>query len=146
MAKVLRDVEISPPVFDTLEEALEYAERFQEPQLFIDEFVNAHRSKVKFSAPLKYDSRLAASGSAIISPGREAIKIGSIALIRDSELFKTIIHEEMHLRLARKARRGSPFSLNLVTEPDAFVEEEYVERIAAKCLSRYERAFGKFKH
>jgi len=146
MAKVLRDVEISPPIFNTLEEALEYAERFQRPELFIDEFVNAIRSRVKFSAQLKYDSRLAASGSAVISPGRETIKIGAAALIRDSELFKTIIHEEMHLRLARKTRRGNPFSLNLVTAPDAFAEEDYVERIATKCLRHYERAVGKFKH
>lgn len=146
MSKPLRDVEISPPIFDKLEEALEYAERFQQPQLFVDAFVKAIRGRIKFSAPLKYDSHLAASGSAVISLGREMIKIGSAALIRDSELFKTLVHEEMHLRLAWKARRGNSFSLNLVTEPDVFAEENYVEQVAMMYLRRYERAFGKFKH
>ncbi len=34
MPKQLRDVEISPPNFHTLEEALEYSQRFQDPQFF----------------------------------------------------------------------------------------------------------------
>jgi len=82
----------------------------------------------------------------VISQGREAIKVGHAGLIRDSELFKTLAHEEMHLRLMRKARRGHRNSLEVVTHPDPLIEEDYVERIAIKYLRMYERAFGKFKH
>lgn len=146
MAKVLRDVEISPPTFDTLEEALEYAERFQQPQLFVDQFVALFKWRLRFSALLKFDSLLSASGSAVISPGRETIKLGEAALIRDSELFKTLIHEEMHLRLRRKARKGNKSALEIVTNPDLLVEEDYVERTAIRYLKMYETAFGKFKH
>ncbi|MGH9799655.1 MAG: hypothetical protein ACRD82_04760 [Blastocatellia bacterium] len=146
MAKVLRDVEISPPTFETLEEALEYAERFQQPQVFVDRFVASLKGRLMFSAPLKFDSLLSASGSAVISPGREAIKIGEAALVRDSELFKTLVHEEMHLRLVQKARSGNQRSLEVVTHPDLLVEEDYVERIAIRYLKMYENVFGKFKH
>ncbi len=146
MAKGLRDVEISPPVFDTLEEALEYAQRFQRPQSFIDEFVKLLKGRIELSADPKYDPRLLATESAVISEGREAIKIGRSGLIHDSELFKTLIHEEMHLRLIRKARRDNRCALNIVTYPDVSVEEDYVERIAVRYLRMYERASGKFKH
>jgi hypothetical protein len=146
MAKVLRDVEISPPTFESLEEALEYAERFQQPQAFVDQFVASLKSKLRFSAPLKFDPWLSASGSAVISPWREAIKIGEAALVRDSELFKTLVHEEMHLRLIRKARNGSPKALEIVTNPNLLIEEDFVERIAIRYLKMYEAVFGKFKH
>ena len=146
MSGTLRDVEISPPTFDTFEESLEYAERFRQPQVFIDQFADLLRNGLKFSARLKYDQWLSAAGSAVISAGQEAIKIGQAALIRDSELFKTIVHEEMHLRLIRKAREGRYFALNLVTDPDPSVEENYVEDIAVRYLRMYQRAFGKLKH
>lgn len=144
MAK--RDGEISAPIFDTLEESLEYAQRFQHPQSFIDEFVKLLKGRIKLSAAPKYDSMLFASGSAVISQGREAIKIGWAGLKRDSELFKTLVHEEMHLRLMRKAGRDDRRALNLVTHPDVSVEEDYVEQIAVRYLRMYERAFGELKH
>jgi len=81
-----------------------------------------------------------------MSTGREAIKIGASALIRDSELFKTLIHEEMHLRLLRKARRGHHFALNLVTDPELSLEEDYVEAVGVRYLRMHERAFGRLKH
>lgn len=144
MAK--RDVEISAPAFDSLEESLEYTRRFQNPQGFIDEFVKLLKGRIKLSADPKYDSRIMASGSAIISRGQEAIKIGLAGLICDSELFKTLVHEEMHLRLIRKAERSNLRILNIVTNPDVSVEEDYVEQIAVRYLRMYEGAFGKFKH
>ncbi|MDX2041317.1 MAG: hypothetical protein SF097_08710 [Acidobacteriota bacterium] len=146
MVKVLRDVEISPPTFETFEEALGYAERFQQPQAFVTRFVASLNGRLRFSAPIKFDSFLSASGSAVISPGREAIKIGEAALVRDSELFKTLVHEEMHLRLIRKAREGSQRALNFVTDPQIATEEDYVERIAVRYLRMYESAFEKFNH
>lgn len=146
MAKVLRDVEISTPTFDTLEEALAYAERFQQPHAFVEQFVASLKGRLRFSAPLKFDAWLSASGSAVITPGREAIKIGEAALVRDSELFKTLVHEEMHLRLMRKARNGNQMALEIVTNPDLLGEEDFVERIAIRYLKMYETVFGKFRH
>jgi hypothetical protein len=74
MTNLLRDVEIAPPTFDTLEEALAYAERFRQPEVFIKEFVNSLGGRVRFSAELRFDAWLSAAGSAVISAGREAIK------------------------------------------------------------------------
>lgn len=146
MAKVLRDVEISPPTFDTLEEALAYAERFRQPQMYVEQFAASLKGRLRFSAPLRFDMWLSASGSAVISPGCEAIKIGEVALVRDSELFKTLVHEEMHLRLIRKARNGNPKALEIVTNPDLLVEEDFVEKIAIRYLRMYETVFGQFRH
>lgn len=56
MAK--RDVEISAPSFDTLEESLKYTQRFQDPQGFIDEFVKLLKGRIELTAELKYDSRI----------------------------------------------------------------------------------------
>lgn len=68
------DVEISAPTFDTFEESLEYAQRFQHPQSFIDEFVKLLEGRIELSADPRYDPNLLACGSAVISQGREAIK------------------------------------------------------------------------
>lgn len=146
MVKVLRDVEISPPTFDTLEEALAYADRFRQPQLFIEQFAASLKGRSRFSAPLNFDPWLSASGSAVISPGREVIKVGETALIRDSELFKTLVHEEMHLRLIRRARNGNQKALEIVTDPDLLAEEDFVERIAIRYLKMYEAVWGEFRH
>jgi len=146
MTKILRDVEIAPPTFNTLQEALAYADRFSQPKIFIEEFANSLGRRVRLSADLRYDAWLSAAGSAVISAGHEAIKIGRAALIRDSKLFKTVVHEEMHLRLMRKARRGNHLALNLVTDPDLSVEEDHVEAVAIRYLRMHERTFGKFRH
>lgn len=146
MKKWLRDVEISPPTFDSLAEALEYRQRFQQPQRFIDDFVRGLQGRIKWSAERRYDKWLAASGSAIIAAGAEVIKLGEKALVRDSELFKTLIHEELHLRLIRRARRGKHHALDLVTDPQAAVEEDYVEQVAVRYLKLYEHSYGRLKH
>jgi hypothetical protein len=103
-------------------------------------------SGIAFSANPVYEEGLLALGSAVITPPHEAIKIGKAGLVRDSELFKTLIHEEMHLRLMRKARNDNLNALLIVTSPDATVEEEYVERIAVRCMRLHERRYGKLKH
>jgi hypothetical protein len=140
------DIETSPPVFETLEEALEYGQRFQYPQGYIDDFAGRVMGGVSFSSWPRYDSRLAACGSAVVTGGREAIKIGRRALIRDTELFRTLAHEEIHLRLMRKARLGNRRALDLVTDPDPAVEEDYAERVAERFLKKYERMSGRFRH
>lgn len=95
---------------------------------------------------MRFDRWLAASGSAVLTDGAAAIKIGEKGLVRDSELFKTLVHEEIHLRLIRKARRGRPRALDLVTNPDALVEEDYAERVAVRYLRCYERRYTRLKH
>jgi len=55
MNKSLRDIEISPPTFDTLEEALEYAQRFHNPQNFVGEFIQLLKWRVSFSVYPRYD-------------------------------------------------------------------------------------------
>jgi hypothetical protein len=50
------------------------------------------------------------------------------------------------LRLMRKARNDNLNALLIVTSPDATVEEEYVERIAVRCMRLHERRYGKLKH
>jgi hypothetical protein len=86
----LRDVEIAPPTHNSLEESLEYGQRFQDPAGYVAEFIGKLKGRIRFSAVPKFDPFLAAMGSAVIRANEEAIKIGVNALIRDSELFKTI--------------------------------------------------------
>jgi hypothetical protein len=131
---------------DSLEESLEYGQRFQDPAAYIDNFMRHLKGRIRFSAVPKFDAFLVAMGSAVIAINQEAIKIGGNALIRDSELFKTILHEEMHLRLFRKARKGNERALEMVTDPDTFSEEDYAERVALRYWRMYERTFGKFRH
>lgn len=133
---------ITPPTFETLE----YGRRFEQPERFIEGFVQDLKGSVKLSTTPRYDRRLASFGSAVLAEGREAIKLGRGALVRDSELFKTIFHEEIHLRLMRKARQGQRRPLGLVMHPDVAEEEDYAERVAARYLRAYERRFGQFKH
>jgi RHS repeat-associated protein len=142
----LREVEISSPEFSTLDERLEYGERFSRPQEFVDDFVRDLKGNTRLSEQPTYDPRLSASGSAVISEGEQAIKVGRSGLIRDSELFKTVFHEEGHLRQIIKARRGNIRALDLVTHPDSALEEVYVESMALRYLRLYERTFGRFRH
>lgn len=139
-------LDLPVPTFETLDEALAYGQRFYDPQQFIDEFIARLKGHARLSAAPRYDALLVASGSAVIAARREAIKIGRAALLRDTELFKTIFHEELHLRLMQRARPGNMHALELVTHPDIFAAEEYVELVAARYLRQYELKFGRFKH
>ena len=142
----LRDMEIAPPTFATLAEALEYGQRFQQPQQFIETFLRGLHCHIIWSAPVRYDPWLASAGSAVLTERAAAIKIGELGLVRDSELFKTLVHEEMHLRLIGKARQGLPHALELVTNPNMLIEEDYAERVAIRYLRGYERRFTRLKH
>jgi hypothetical protein len=104
------------------------------------------KGQIRFSAVPKFDPFLVAMGSAVIKANEGAIKVGVSALIRDSELFKTIFHEETHLRLLKKARQGNQRALEIVTNPDAFIEEDYAEQVALRYWQMYEKAFGQFRH
>lgn len=140
-----RETEVEPPTFEKIEEFYEYVRRRDEPQKFLDEFI-AELKGVKPSVKLIFDAKLISAGSARVAVGKERIRIGEKALIRDSELFKTVFHEEGHLHLMRKALKGNSRALELVTNPNRFPEEEAVEKAAIRYLRLYERRFGKFKH
>lgn len=140
-----REIEIEPPIFDRIEEFYEYAVRRDEPQKFIDEFVGNLKGLKPFVKPI-FAGKLLNAGSARVEIGKERIRLGEKALIRDSELFKTIFHEEMHLRIMKKAVDGNFRALNLVTDPNRFLEEYYAEKVALRYFRFYERKFGMFKH
>ncbi len=140
-----REIEIEPPTFETIEEFYEYAERRNEPQKFIDEFV-AQLKGLKPSVKPLFDDNLLNAGSARVETGKERIRLGEKALIRDSELFKTIFHEELHLRIMQKAIDGNWRTLDLVTSPHRFLEEYYAEKVALRYFRFYEKKFGNFKH
>jgi hypothetical protein len=140
-----RETEIEPPTFEKIEEFHEYARRRDEPQKFLDEFI-AQLKGIKPSVKPIFDAKLINAGSVTVVAGKEKMRIGEKALIRDSELFKTVFHEEGHLRLRRKASKDIRRALELVTNPDRFPEEEAVEKAAIRYLRFYERRFGKFKH
>ena len=119
---------------------------FNSLRVFLDEFIAQLRGRVRFTVTPCFDTRLAASGSTTWEAGQEAIKIGASGLIRDTELFKTLVHEEMHLRLWRKAQRDQYRALEFLTVSDESLEEDYVERVAVRYLRSYEKRWGRFKH
>ncbi|VAW62462.1 hypothetical protein MNBD_GAMMA08-1541 [hydrothermal vent metagenome] len=95
-----REIEIESPSFESLNDYFEYGQRFENPQSFINEFIINQKINVNFSFKPKFDSNIVSSGKARI--GKETL-IGEKALVRDSELFKTLAHEEGHQRLKIRA-------------------------------------------
>ena len=83
-------------------------------------------------------------GGAITTPGQEAINIGEVALRRDSELFKTLVHEEYHHILARRAMEGSKRAGKILENLD--FEERFVERNAIRVYNNYIKKYGEFEH
>ena len=120
-----RDIEISPPSFSCLEDWFRYRQRYQRPQQFIDDFIIQKQIKVRFTFPPTFDANLAAFGKARIS---EFTKIGKKALVRDSELCKTLIHEEIHHRLAAREKRGDIKARRLTAS--LALEENYADEVA----------------
>jgi hypothetical protein len=146
LAAKAREVEIAKPPFGSLDEFLEHSARYENPQGFIDNFVENLKGNVHLSQRPQYNPLFTEfkPGSAIVTPGQESINIGETALHRESELFKTIFHEEGHLRLAAKAQRGNQKALSRISSLDA--EEEYVERVAVRYYERYVKKYGGFKY
>ncbi|MCX8138757.1 MAG: hypothetical protein N3E46_03640, partial [Gemmataceae bacterium] len=65
------------------------------------------------------------------------------SLVSRRELLDTIIHEETHHRLWRRAQRGSARAWNKIADID--VEETYVEEVAYRFLrlQDYLKSIGK---
>ena len=93
------------------------------------------------------------AGAATTVSGMERIRVGYDAIIRDSELFATIFHEEMHLRVMQKALRDQAKGkikatskwIDLHTGP-RILEEDYIEAVARRYLRKYEDKLEAFAH
>ena len=147
-----REVKIGKPNFTNLDEFYEHAARYAYPQGFVDDFVEDLQGVKPSRRPL-YDSTLQPAGSATVGGDNVyRIRIGEQGIHRDSELFKTIFHEEMHLRIDKRMRAGNlpDRTLSRLTDPRfesvLEAEEEYVERVAIRYYSLYRRRFGDFPY
>jgi len=117
--------EIAPPGFSCLEDWFKYRQRYQNPQQFIDDFIIQKHIRVRFTFPPTFELNLASFGKARIG---EFTKIGKKALVRDSELCKTLIHEEIHHRLAARERQGDIKARKL--RASLALEENYADEAA----------------
>jgi hypothetical protein len=148
----LREVDISLPNFASYAEWFAYRQARQNPQVYIDRFV-ANLKGVRPSVAPEYDAFLERAGvcgsatiSSTIAMRVDRIRIGT-AYLRDSELFKTIFHEEMHIRVRNYALQGRQHHLRLATDPlNDILEEEYVEDVAIRYYNMYIRRYGAFAH
>jgi hypothetical protein len=106
--------------------------RYRNPQAWIDHVVETEPalSHVELSYPPRYSGRLKSYGMATLEePGvRGSTSIGRPSLVSRRELLDTIIHEETHHRLWRRAQAGSARAWTKVADP--VVEEAYVEDVA----------------
>lgn len=110
--------------------------RYRHPQAWIDLVVDTDPAlaHVKLSYPPRYASRLKAYGRATLEePGLPGYtSIGRPSLISRRELLDTIIHEEVHHRLWRRALAGNSKAWDKIA--DLEVEEDYVEEVTRRFL------------
>ena len=110
--------------------------RYKHPQAWIDLIVETDPAlaNVRLSYPPQYLSRLKSYGRATLEepglPGHTSI--GRPSLVSRRELVDTIIHEEVHHRLWRKAMDGSRRAWAKIA--DLAVEEQYVEEVTFRFL------------
>jgi hypothetical protein len=110
--------------------------RYRHPQEWIDCVIETDSAltNVKLSYPPRYSSRLGAYGRATLegpgTPGHTTI--GRPSLVSRRELLDTILHEEVHHRLWRRAKDGNIRAWNKIA--DLAVEEAYVEEVAYRFM------------
>jgi hypothetical protein len=110
--------------------------RYKHPQAWIDLIVETDPAlaNVKLSYHPQYASRLKSYGRATLEepgmPGKTSI--GRQSLVSRRELVDTIIHEEVHHRLWRKAMDGNRRAWAKIA--DLAVEEQYVEEVTFRFL------------
>jgi hypothetical protein len=111
--------------------------RYRNPQAWIDHVIETDSalSGVALSFHPRYSGRLEACGQAtLVGPGAAgSTTIGRPSLASRRELLDTIIHEETHHRLWRRAQAGGARAWNKIADID--VEEAYVEAVAFRFLS-----------
>jgi hypothetical protein len=110
--------------------------RYQNPQAWIDHVVATDPALhgVRLSYDPRYSGRLAAHGQATLEePGVPGYtSIGRPSLSSRRELLDTIIHEETHHRLWKRAQGGGLRAWHKIADLD--VEEAYVEEVAFRFL------------
>jgi hypothetical protein len=121
--------------------------RYRNPQAWIDSVVKSDPAlaNVELSYRPRYAGRLRSYGRATLEePGMAGYtSIGRPSLVSRGELVDTIIHEETHHRLWRRAQAGSLRAWNRIA--DLAVEEAYVEDVTCRFLrlQDYLRSIGK---
>jgi hypothetical protein len=103
--------------------------RYRNPQAWIDKIVSqdAALKNVRISHPPKYSSQLRHFGLAIrtLSGSGARTLIGRKSLVSRAELIDTIIHEELHHRIWKRAMRG--LEKYMMRIGNRTIEEAYVE-------------------
>jgi len=110
--------------------------RYRNPQAWIDKIVSqdAALKNVRISHPPKYSSQLRHFGLAIRTPSGLGAKtlIGRKSLVSRAELIDTIIHEELHHRIWKRAMRGREKDMMRIR--DRTIEEPFVVAAASRFL------------
>ena len=103
--------------------------RYRNPQAWIYKIVSqdAALKNVRISHPPKYSSQLRHFGLAIrtLSGSGARTLIGRKSLVSRAELIDTIIHEELHHRIWKRAMRGR--EKDMMRIGNRTIEEAYVE-------------------
>jgi hypothetical protein len=110
--------------------------RYANPQGWIDYVVanDAALQNVVFSCPLRYSSRLKAFGMAVLGERGKSGKtlVGRSSLASRVELIDTLIHEELHHRIWKRALRGR--EQDIIRISDLALEESHVEAVTARFM------------
>jgi hypothetical protein len=110
--------------------------RYGNPQAWIDKVVaqDAILKNVRLSHPPRYSSQLRHFGLATrtLSGFGDKTLIGRKSLVSRAELIDTIIHEELHHRIWKRAMRG--LEKDMMRIGDRAVEEAYVEAATSRFM------------
>ena len=110
--------------------------RYRNPQTWIDRIIETDPAfaNVRLTYKPRYSGRLQAYGRAnLASPGCiGSTTIGRLSLVSRRELVDTIIHEELHHRLWKRALNGSPRAQDKIGDLER--EEWYVTQTALRFL------------
>jgi predicted SprT family Zn-dependent metalloprotease len=110
--------------------------RYRNPQAWIDYVVRneAALQNVALSHHPRYSARLRAFGMAVLDEESRLGKtlIGKSSLASRLELIDTIIHEELHHRIWKRALRGR--QKDIIRTRDLDLEESYVELVTARFM------------
>ena len=108
--------------------------RYRNPQAWINKVIdqNTILKNVRLSYRPRYSSRLRHFGLAIRTPSGfdDRTLVGRKSLVSRAELIDTIIHEELHHRIWKRAIRGR--EKDMIRIEDRTIEEAYVVAAASR--------------
>ncbi len=105
-----REVEVRPPEFSNLDDRYAYKDARSAEAKYLGDFVSSLKGNSSFTVQPEFRQGANYGGALsypAVSVGAERTFVGEMGLVRDSELFKTVYHEEMHVRLGRQAADGN---------------------------------------